>query len=148
MALGQKRMKLLCYLPGCRAIESENIRRLYVWLMIPLLGILLLGLESGLLMTVGTHSLKDFFLSFLTFLPHGIIEIPAFTLAGAVTYAGHLLVKNEVENGAGSEIFTRLHEYRKTLNPFMTGIGVTGVLFLAAMIEAHVTTRLAEFLFN
>lgn len=145
---GQKPMTLLCYLPGCRTIDSENIRRLYVWLMIPLLGVLMLGLESGMLMTVGSDSLKDLFFSFLTFLPHGIIEIPAFTLAGAVTYAGHLLVKEEVRKLGEGEIFLRLNRYQQSLQPLLIASVVTVMLFGAAMIEAHVTTRLAQYLFR
>ncbi len=141
-------MKLLCYLPGCRAIEKENIRRLYVWLMIPLLGIVLLGLESGLMMTVGINSVTDLFLSLLTFLPHGIIEIPAFTLAGAVTYSGHLLVKREVVQGDDGELFSHLRVYRQNVNPAVLAAVVAAALFLAAMIEAHFTTRLAQYLFH
>lgn len=148
MVLGQRPMKLLCYLPGCRSIERENLRRLYVWLMVPLLGIMLLGLESGLMMTVGIHSVTDIFLSFLAFLPHGIIEIPAFTLAGAVTFSGHLLVKNEVGKDGDRGIFSQLRLYRQTVNPVRLMVAVSVALLLAAMVEAHITTKLVQYLFT
>lgn len=44
---GSRRMKLLCYLPGCSKIEVESLRRLYVWLMVPLLGIFYWGLKAA-----------------------------------------------------------------------------------------------------
>lgn len=146
MMLGQKRMKLLCYLPGCKIIEEENLRRLYVWLMIPLLGIMLLGVESGLLLSLGVNSIQGLLWSFLSFLPHGIIEIPAFTLAGAVTYTGHLLVKNEVGEQGEKRVFLSLKEYQRSLQPVRLITVVIISLFLAAMIEAHFTTKLVEYL--
>ncbi len=88
-------MKALCYLPGCLRIEEESIRRLYVWLSIPLLGIILLGAECGFIVSTAAYITGSYFIGFVAFLPHGIIEIPAITLAGAVAFSAHILMKED-----------------------------------------------------
>ena len=84
---GQSRMRLLCFLPGCSPIESESIRRLYVWLMVPILSLILLGIESGLSLAAAKPIFGSYWAGVLGMLPHGIVEIPTFSLAGAVTYS-------------------------------------------------------------
>lgn len=139
MFLGRHQMKMLCYLPGCRKIVKENLRRLYVWLMIPLLGMILLGLESGMMLAVGNENMGSYLGSFLAFLPHGIIEIPAVALAGSVTYSAHLKVKGEVQILTQEQLFANLAAYENTLPVTRLICIVVGCLFVAGMVEAHLT---------
>ena len=67
-------MKLLCHLPGCSKIEVESLRRLYVWLLVPLLGIVLLGLESGLQVATAGEIIGSLSAAVISLLPHGLIE--------------------------------------------------------------------------
>lgn len=139
---GQKRMKLFCHLPGCSTIAAESLRRLYVWLMIPLLGMLLLGIESGLQVATATHIFGSFFSAILAMLPHGLVEIPTLAVAGSVTFSAHLLVKELARHNHIKLVFDRIERHRKAL-PFMTIVLLTiGGLLLAGLIEAHVTLRL------
>jgi hypothetical protein len=87
------RMKLLCYLPGCAKIKQEPVRRAYVWLMVPLLGMILLGIESGFAVSTGAHLFGSIVPAFVSLVPHGLIEIPTLALAGAVPFSAHLLLK-------------------------------------------------------
>lgn len=139
---GKQPMRLLCYLPGCRAVEKEHLRRLYVWLMIPFLGIILLGFESGMMLAVGKELQGSYLASFISFLPHGIIEIPAIALAGAVTFSGHLLVKEQVYSVTSAQLFNKLAAYEKRLPAKKLAVAVVAALFAAGMIEAHVTTAI------
>jgi hypothetical protein len=139
---GSRRMKLLCYLPGCSKIEVESLRRLYVWLMVPLLGIVLLGLESGLqVATVGEIS-GSFLSAAVSLLPHGIVEIPIFTLAGAVTFSAHLRIRETAKQNLTRTVFQTLEVHRKAM-PIkrMIWIVVCGLL-LSGLVEAHITPYL------
>jgi len=79
-------MKLLCFLPGCIAIEDESIRRVYVWLMVPWLGMTLLGLESGLTASTSAVVFGSYMTGVVALIPHGMVEIPTVSFAGAVTF--------------------------------------------------------------
>jgi hypothetical protein len=139
---GSRRMKLLCYLPGCSKIEVESLRRLCVWLMVPLLGIILLGIESGLqIATVGEIS-GSFLSAAVSLLPHGLIEIPVFTLAGAVVVSAHLRIRETAQRNMTPSVFKQLEDHRKTMPIKKIAWTVVGGLLLSGLVEAHVTPRL------
>lgn len=143
---GRNRMKLLCYLPGCRRFEEESLRRLYVWLMIPLLGMILLGLESGLLMATATVGSGSFLRSILNFLPHGVVEIPAFCLAGALAYSAHLVMKCYGAEADRGKIFSHVRLHISQIPILSVSLLVVFLLFLAAMIEGHLTAEIVNML--
>jgi len=138
------RMKLLCFLPGCLKIEEESLRRLYVWLMVPYIGMILLGFETGL----STSTSRNFFGSYLTgilsLLPHGIIEIPAIALAGAVTFAAHLLIKPRVAGNMVASVFQEVDAYRNDLPIKKIAFCVILALFIAGLVESHFTQALVD----
>ncbi|BBO90757.1 stage II sporulation protein M [Desulfosarcina ovata] len=141
---GKTRMKLLCYLPGCAQIEAESLRRLYVWVMVPLLGILLLGVESGLQVSTATYIFGSFRTAFLALLPHGLIEIPAFSLAGAVAYSAHLQMAARARNNQIRMVFQQMATHRRTLPIKTIALSVVGGLLVAGLVEAHITPWLMQ----
>ena len=140
---GTARMKLLCYLPGCARIEAEPVRRLYVWLMVPLLGMVLLGLESGFQVSTATYLFGSFHSAFVALLPHGVIEIPSLALAGAVPYSAHLMVGRQVRDRQPHAIFRQIAHHRQGLPVMKIATVVTAGLLLAGWIEGHVTPLLS-----
>lgn len=141
---GKKRMKLLCHLPGCSKIEAEPLRRVYVWLMVPLLGIILLGIESGLQVSTAAHIFGSFFPAFIGLLPHGLIEIPTFALAGAVAYSAHPLIDEQVRNNMTAAVFQKIEAHTNAMPILKIAALVIGGLFFAGLVEAHVTQWLVE----
>lgn len=139
---GRGRMKLFCHLPGCSRIEAESLRRLYVWLMIPLFGMILLGTESGLQVATATHIFGSFGGAVLAMLPHGLIEIPTLALAGAVTFSAHLLVKELAGHNQIQPVFDQIERHRNALPVLTIALLTIGGLLFAGLIEAHVTTRI------
>ncbi len=142
--IGRQPMKLLCYLPGCRKIEQEPLRRLYVWLMMPLLGMVLLGVETGMMIAAAEVGFKSYLVSIVAFLPHGVIEIPAIALAGTVAFSGHLVVKETVFITENKRVFTELDVYRNHLPIKRILIVVIIGLGVAGFVEAHITTSVIE----
>lgn len=141
---GRKPMKALCYLPGCARINGEPLRRLYVWLMVPLLGIILLGTECGIIVSAVIALSGSVAAGFVSLLPHGIIEIPAFALAGAVPFSAHLRVKKIAGNTPAEAVFEETQAHRGQL-PVKTIVWVVVVcLFIAGLIEAHITPVLLD----
>jgi uncharacterized membrane protein SpoIIM required for sporulation len=143
--IGKSRMKALRFLPGCMQIEEEPVRRLYVWLMVPLLGIVLLGAECGFVVSSATHLFGSYLNGIMSLVPHGIIEIPAFSLAGAVTFSGHLLVKRSAGKITANEVFDNIQIYRNTLSIRTIALFVILCLLIAGFIEAHVTQKVVDF---
>lgn len=141
---GKTRMKILCYLPGCTEIEEEPLRRLYVWLMIPLLGIILLGIESGLSVSTATFIFGSFYSSIIALLPHGLIEIPTLSLAGAVTYSAHLMVNKQVRINPTRTVFQQMEMHRNAIPIMKIVLLVIGSLCLAGWVEAHFTQRIVD----
>jgi hypothetical protein len=141
---GKAKMKLLCYLPGCGKIEEESLRRLYVWSMVPLLGIVLLGIESGLTVSTAAFIFGSFFSSIIALLPHGLIEIPILALAGAVTYSANLLVKEQTFGKMNDQVFKLVAMHRNAMPIMKIAIVVIGGLFVAGWVEAHVTQRIVD----
>lgn len=141
---GKKPMKILCYLPGCLSIKQESLRRLYVWLMIPLPGMILLGLESGFTASAVSWMSGSFYSGIIPLLPHGIIEIPALCLAGAIPFSAHLLIKFPARSLNDQILFNRVAAYKKQIP--MAAIVFLVVLFLliAGLIEANFTMKLVE----
>lgn len=135
-------MKLLCFLPGCLKIETESLRRVYVWLMVPLIGMILLGIETGLSVSTAKLIFGSFQAGLLSLAPHGIIEIPTFALAGAVAYSGHLRIKPQAPENQTSRVFGDLEAHKNGLPIKKIALGVMGGLLLAAMFEAHITPML------
>ena len=140
---GRSRMKLLCYLPGCAKIEAEPLRRLYVWLMVPFLGLMLLGIESGLQVSTVTTLFGSFYSAFVALLPHGVIEIPAFALAGAVPYSANLLIREAIPGNLTRPVFHQVQTYRRRLSIGKIAVIVIAGLLLAGLIEAHITPLLS-----
>lgn len=132
-------MKLLCFLPGCLKIKTESLRRLYVWLMVPLIGMVLLGTETGLSASTAKVIFGSFHTAILSLVPHGIIEIPAFALAGAVAYSGHLRIRAQAQNSQIDRVFGDLEAYKKSMPIKKIALCAVGGLLIAAMIEAHLT---------
>jgi uncharacterized membrane protein SpoIIM required for sporulation len=135
-------MRLLCFLPGCLKIKMESLRRLYVWLMVPLIGMILLGTETGLSTSTAKLIFGSFKTGILSLAPHGIIEIPAFALAGAVAYSGHLLVKPQAPGDQIDRVFRNLEAHRQALPIKRIALIVIAGLLIAAMMEAHLTPLL------
>jgi hypothetical protein len=138
------RMKLLCFLPGCFKINEESLRRLYVWLMVPYIGMILLGIEVGFTASTAKQIFGAYWIGFIALLPHGIIEIPAIALAGAVTYSAHLLIKPRAHNSQISDIFlsVKKHGHEMPLKKVVWAVVVC--LFVAGIIEAHFTQSLLD----
>ncbi|MCL7488614.1 MAG: stage II sporulation protein M [Desulfobulbaceae bacterium] len=143
---GRTRMKIFCFLPGCQPIAEESLRRLYVWLMVPLLGMILLGVETGFSVSTSTFLFDSAPLAFISLLPHGIIEIPAIALAGAVSFSAHLLMQEETPETMTDEMFGRIEAHKKELPIMLIGFSVLLSLFSAGLIEAHVTGRIMALL--
>ncbi len=141
MFCGSKRMKLLCFLPGCQQIEAEPLRRLYVWLMVPWLGMILLGLESGLTVSTSAAIFGSYFIGFVSLLPHGIIEIPTIAFAGAIPFAAHVLIKKKARLNRTAEIFTTLSRYTETVPLIKYILLIVIGLFIAGLVEAHITQQ-------
>ena len=143
--VGKSRMKVLRFLPGCAKIEQEPVRRLYVWLMVPLLGIILLGAECGFIVSIATHLFGSALIGIMTLAPHGIIEIPAISLAGAVTFSGHLVVKDAAGIHPVNDVFDHIQTYRNKLPIRSIALSVILCLLIAGFIEAHVTHMVVDF---
>jgi hypothetical protein len=141
---GSKRMKLLCYLPGCSKIDVEALRRVYVWLMVPLLGIILLGIESGLQVSTAAYMRGSFLSAVMALLPHGLIEIPTFAFAGAVTFAAHLRIREAAQGNVTPSVFKQLGDHRKAMPIKKIVWIVVGGLLLSGLVEAHITPRLMQ----
>lgn len=142
------RMKLLCYMPGCLKIEAESLRRLYVWLMVPLVGMILLGLETGLSTSTARSVFGSYLAGVVSLLPHGIIEVPAIALAGAVAFSAHLLIKPKVPVKQVDEVFQDLDAYRDSLPIKKIALIVVFCLLIAGLVEAHFTPALVDRLVN
>ena len=140
--LGTKRMKILCYLPGCSKIEEEPLRRLFVWLMIPYLGMILLGLESGMTVSTSTYFFGSYFIGFISFIPHGILEIPTITFAGATTFTAHLLIKDKVQKNTTTQIFEDVEMYKNDVPLKKIILIITSCLLIAGLIEGHITQKI------
>ncbi|WP_372682176.1 stage II sporulation protein M [Desulfosarcina sp.] len=141
---GKTRMKILCYLPGCAKIEAESLRRLSVWVMVPLLSMILLGIESGLSVSTAAFIFGSFYSSFIALLPHGLIEIPTLSLAGAVTYSAHLMVNKQGPINTTRTVFQQMDVHRNAMPIMRIVLLVIGGLFLAGWVEAHVTLRIVD----
>ena len=139
---GRKKMKLLCFLPGCLQIEEESLRRVYVWLMVPWLGMILLGIESGLTASTSSALFGSYLIGFASLVPHGIIEIPAISFAGAIPFSAHLLIKKNTKTNQIDAIFKDITDYTKTVPLMKYIVIVISCLFIAGLFEAHVTPEL------
>ena len=144
MLSGRKKMKLLRFLPGCLRIQDESIRRVYVWLMVPWLGMILLGVESGLNVSVSIHTFGSYLTGVIALLPHGIVEIPTIACAGAVPFAAHLAVKEQSLEQRVDEIFEYLDSFINQV-PLKRIISLIACcLLIAGAIEAHITSRIVD----
>lgn len=143
---GRNQMKVLCFLPGCRRIELESLRRLYVWLMIPWLGMILLGFESGLTVSTSAYLFGSYLIGFASLIPHGIVEIPAISYAGAVTFTAHILVKEKISRGVSLRVFENVNSYISEVPLFKVISAVLFFLIIAGLIEAHVTFKVIDYL--
>lgn len=141
---GEKRMKLLCYLPGCLAIEEESLRRLYVWLIIPLLAIILLGAECGLIVSTSARINGSYLIGLVALLPHGIIEIPSIAMAGSVAFSAHMLMKEDAYTETTKVVFEKVSIYRNGMPIRRIALSVVFCLLIAGLIEAHLTQRMVE----
>jgi len=141
---GTRRMKLLCYLPGCLKIEEESLRRLYVWLMIPWLGMILLGIESGLTVSTSAYIFGSYFIGFISLIPHGIIEIPTISFAGAATFSAHLLIKEKINIEMTNEIFNDVENYKNKVPLIKIILIIIFCLFIAGLIEGHITEKILD----
>lgn len=136
---GTRKMKLLCFLPGCSVIEEEAHRRVYVWLMVPWLGMILLGVESGLTVSTSAHLFGSYVMGIVSLIPHGVVEIPAISFAGAVTFAAHLLVRKHGGGERDGALFAELENYKRKV-PLQKCVPVVLLfLLIAGLVEGHVT---------
>ena len=118
------------------------MRRLYVWLMVPLLGMILLGTESGLSASTARVIFGSLQAAILSLAPHGIIEIPTFALAGAVAYSAHLRIRSLARGNQIDRVFGEIELHKRGLPIKKIVLCVIGGLLIAAMIEAHLTPLL------
>lgn len=98
------------------------------------------GLVAGYFVAASAGQLGSGFL-FVALVPHGIPKLIGFALAGAVSFR---LVARTAAWVAGRRRFLDDREWRQTGLVLLCGFCS---LALAALIEAHVTLRLAEALF-
>ncbi len=141
---GRKRMKLLCFLPGCLKIEQESLRRLYVWLMVPWLGMVLLGIESGLTVSTSAYAFGSYGIGFVSLIPHGIVEIPTIAFAGAVTFAVHLQIKKKVVEQSSGAIFEFVDAFKDEVPLKRIILLVMFFLFIAGLVEGHITPKILD----
>ena len=80
--------------------------------------------------------------------PHGVVEIPAFALAGAVTFSGHLLVKQSAGHIGESAVFDAIGTHRKALPVRPIALFVVLCLLVAGIIEAHITGKVLVAVFG
>ena len=114
--------------------------------MIPWLGMILLGLESGMTVSTSIYMFESYLIGFASLIPHGIVEIPTISFAGAVTFTAHLLVKVKIQRSVSARIFENLNEYISEV-PLLKIICIVLVfLIVAGLLEAHVTFRLIDIL--
>ena len=137
-------MKILCFLPGCLKIEEESLRRLYVWLMIPWLGMILLGIESGLTVSTSTYIFGSYFIGFVSLIPHGIVEIPTISFAGAVAFSAHLLIKEKARGNMTGEIFEKVESYKNEVPLQKIILVVISCLLIAGLVEGHITQKIID----
>jgi uncharacterized membrane protein SpoIIM required for sporulation len=112
--------------------------------MVPLLSMILLGLEGGLSLSTAQHIFGSYRVGLIAVTPHGIVEIPAIALAGALTYSAHLAIQEAAWFRQTEAVFGMLADYRKALPVRGVALMVAGLLLLAGLIEAHITDRLIE----
>jgi hypothetical protein len=146
MFSGRGRMKMFCFLPGCRDIEEEPLRRVYVWLMVPLLGMILLGVEIGFSLSTSIFLFDSAALAFISLMPHGIIEIPALAMAGAVSFSAHQLMRREISANRVDCVFAEIDAYKRKLPVAVIAFTVLLCLLSAALIEARVTGMIMDLL--
>ncbi len=139
---GRKRMKLLCFLPGCIAIEDESIRRVYVWLMVPWLGMTLLGLESGLTASTSAVVFGSYMTGVVALIPHGMVEIPTVSFAGAVTFSMHIAIREKLMAKSPVEIFKYIETFKAEVPLKQIVFIVLFFLFIAGLVEAHLTPKI------
>lgn len=136
---GRSEMRLFRLLPGCARIASEPVRRLYVWLMVPLLSVILLGVENGFSLAATGRVFGSLWTGVVTMIPHGVLEIPTFALAGAVTYSAQLAIRSVAYSEAPAAAFERLRQHRSQLAIPAIAAAVIVALMAAGFIEAHIT---------
>lgn len=146
--VGTVPMKALRFLPGCRAIRKEAVRRAYVWLMVPLLGMILLGAECGFMVSSATHLFDSYLMGIMSLVPHGVVEIPAFSLAGAVTLSGHLKVKQAAGTLGENAVFDALAAHREKIPIRGLSLFVMLCLLIAGFVEAHITGTVLAVMFG
>ncbi|AGF77991.1 uncharacterized membrane protein [Desulfocapsa sulfexigens DSM 10523] len=144
MLCGRRRMKLLCFLPGCLKFEEESLRRVYVWLMVPWLGMILLGMESGLTVSTSSYAFGSYGVGFLSLIPHGVVEIPTIALAGAVVFAVHLVIKKESVEKNSEEIFAFINSFKQEVPLRRIVLFVMSFLFVAGLVEGHITPKILD----
>lgn len=142
MLCGRKRMKLLCFLPGCMKFEEEPLRRVYVWLMVPWLGMVLLGMESGLTVSTSSYAFGSYAAGFLSLIPHGMVEIPTIALAGAGVFAVHLVIKRKSGGQKSGEIFLFIDTFKNEVPLKRIMLLVLSFLFIAGLVEGHITPKI------
>lgn len=138
------KMKLLCHLPGCSKISSEPLRRLHLWLSVPYFGLILLGTENGLSISTAGNIFGSLSIGLISLLPHGIIEIPAISFAGAVAFSAHLKTKEVNRKNDILAAFQIIESYRADLPIKKIAAVVIAAIFIAGIIEAHVTLKIIE----
>ena len=146
--VGKTPMKALRFLPGCLQIQQEPVRRVYVWLMVPLLGMILLGVECGFIVSSATHLFDSYLMGIMSLAPHGVVEIPAFALAGAVTFSGHLLVKQSAGRIGERAVFDAIKIHREAIPVRLIALFVMLCLLVAGIIEAHTTGKVLAAVFG
>ncbi|WP_223211937.1 stage II sporulation protein M [Thermococcus henrietii] len=100
------------------------------WVMILFNG-LVVGIVAGFLVEVGTPATKVI----LGLVPHGIVEIPAFVLAGTAGIVWYRSIREAKEPARG---------FKEGMKRALRLYAVTvGMLLIAAFIEAYVTPKVA-----
>jgi uncharacterized membrane protein SpoIIM required for sporulation len=110
--------------------------------MVPLIGMILLGTETGLSASTARVIFGSFGAAILSLAPHGIIEIPTFALAGAVAYSAHLRIRRQARDNRIDRAFGDVKAHINALPIKKIVLCVIVGLLVAAMIEAHLTPLL------
>ena len=137
--------RLLRAAPSFRAVGVKELRPLYVWLrLIPPCVMVALGFEIGTIWAAAAEILQSFRVSTATLMPHGLFEIPALALAGALPYGAYRAVRGDMEAGRSAEVFAAIRRAIRSRAVWGRVAGVVVLLIVAAWVEIHVTPLVAR----
>jgi|GEM_PF-3912477 len=133
--------------PGFRAIPDPELRPIFAWLyFLPLFPVGVLGTIIGMATASACIVFRSIPLVAGYLLPHGMLEIPAILLGGALPVGAYFAVHNTLRQGRTDVVFSILAERRKFLSVCRILTLIVLLLGTAAAIEAYFTESFALWL--